>query len=223
MKLQLGTLSIIASLAVATAGTFGCSNAQDCLAGTDCASPVDPNDPPAPTPTTPTPDPKQCGGRNYVGMGGAQLNASRKAVLAGADHGRVKPYSALTGEYPRVLGNTPASLQVAAATFGAPPARWYEEPQSSSVALQTAYAVSFDGCLTYTQSDAKYAAAPTQQSAQQVCAEMQRKFWSRTPMPQEVAACADVATNGTAAEPNARRKWAYACASVMTAAGFLTY
>lgn len=164
MKLHLGTVSILAALALsATAiGSLGCSGSQECLAGTDCVMPVDPNNPPAPTPTTPTPDPKKCGGRQYVGMGGADLAASRKAVLAGADHGRVKPYSALTGEYPRVLGITPASLQASAATFGSPPARWYEEPQSSSVALQTAYAVSFDGCLTYTQNDAKYGVAPTQ-------------------------------------------------------------
>jgi hypothetical protein len=222
MKLHLGPTSFVAALALA-AGSVGCSNAQDCLVGTDCsATPTSPTTPT--TPTTPTPpDPKKCGGRVYTGMGGVELSASRKAVLAGVDHGRVKPYSALTGEYPRVLGNTPASLQAAAATFGSAPARWYEEPESSSVALQTAYAVSFDGCLTYTQSDAKFAAAPTAQSAQQVCTEMERKFWSRTPTTQEVAACVDVATNGTNAEPQPRRKWAYACASVMTAAGFLTY
>ncbi len=225
MKLHLETISFAVALAAfgGALGTLGCSSAKDCLVGTDCASPTEPTTPTS-TPTTPTPpDPKKCGGRPYVGMGGTELSASRKAVLAGVDHGRVKPYSALTGEYPRVLGNTPASLQGAAATFGSAPARWYEEPESSSVALQTAYAVSFDGCLTYTETDAKYAAAPTPQSAQQLCTEMERKFWSRTPTTGEVASCVDVATNGTASEPQARRKWAYACASVLTAAGFLTY
>ena len=52
---------------------------------------------------------------------------------------------------------------------------------------------------------------------------MARKFWNKTPAPQEIQACVDVATTGAAKEPDARRKWAYACASVMTSAGFLTY
>ena len=51
---------------------------------------------------------------------------------------------------------------------------------------------------------------------------MSRKFWSRTPTTQEIASCADVAMTGAAGEPIARA-WAYACACVLTSAGFLTY
>jgi hypothetical protein len=122
-----------------------------------------------------------------------------------------------------VLGNTPASLAGAATTFGQPPARWYEEPVAGAVSLQTALAIAFDGCLTYTATDAQYGSAPTAATASAVCADMARKFWSRTPASGDIQACVDVAVTGTASETNARRRWAYACASVLTAAGFLTY
>jgi hypothetical protein len=52
---------------------------------------------------------------------------------------------------------------------------------------------------------------------------MARKFWSKTPAPQEIQTCVDVAITGAASEPDAPTKWAYACASVLTSAGFLTY
>jgi hypothetical protein len=52
---------------------------------------------------------------------------------------------------------------------------------------------------------------------------MQHTFWNRAPNPDEVGACVDMATNGTASEPDPRRRWAYTCASVLTAAGFLSY
>src|SRR5690606_13192745 len=117
----------------------------------------------------------------------------------------------------------PASLTGSGATFGQPAQRWYEEPSANAVALQTAYSIAFDGCLTYTASGAEFAAAPDATSAETQCAAMARKFWSKTPGPQEIAACVEGATTGSAAEPQARRKWAYACASVLTSAGFLTY
>jgi hypothetical protein len=50
---------------------------------------------------------------------------------------------------------------------------------------------------------------------------MQRKFWQRTATPDETKACADFTLGLT--EPVARRRWAHACASIMTSAGFTTY
>ncbi len=135
----------------------------------------------------------------------------------------MKPFGALKTEFERVLGNKPASLATADATFAAPPARWYAEPAANAVALKTAYDIAFDGCLTYVATDPKLAAAPTAATASEACAGMARKFWSKTPAPQEIQACVDVATTGAASEPVAARKWAYACASVLTSAGFLTY
>lgn len=168
-------------------------------------------------------DPSQCTSKTYAGFDNRELTSERKVTKLGTDRARLKPFSALQTEYMRVLGNTPASLTGSAATFGQPPARWYEEPQANAVALQTAYNIAFDGCLTYTATAAEFASAPDAASAATQCAAMARKFWSKTPGPQEIDACVEVATAGAASEPNARRKWAYACASVLTSAGFLTY
>lgn len=186
----------------------------------------DPNDPNAQgdpnAPTDPT-DPALCTSKEYAGFDNIPLHSTRVVAKLGVDRGRVKPFSALQTEYARVLGAAPASLQGAGPTFGQVPARWYDEPQANAVALQTAYGIAFDGCLTYTQTAPEFAAAPDAASAATQCAAMARKFWSKTPAPQEVQACVDVATTGTATEPQPRRKWAYACASVLSSAGFLTY
>lgn len=176
--------------------------------------------------TEPGPDPSDpalCKSNTYAGFDNRELTAGRKVQKLGTDRARMKPFSALQTEYDRVLGNTPASLDGAASTFAQPPARWHEEPLANAVALQTAYNIAFDGCLTYTATGTEFATAPDAASASTQCGAMARKFWSKTPAPQEIQACVEVATTGSAAEPNARRKWAYACASVLTSAGFLTY
>lgn len=181
-------------------------------------------DPQNPGGTDPT-DPALCSGREYTGFDAKKLHQDRVVAKVGVDRARMKPFTALSGDYPRVLGNTPASLQGSGPTFGAPPARWYEEPVAvaGSVALQTAYGIAYDGCLTYVAADASMAAAPTMESAKTACASMARKFWSKTPGPDEIDACANVAMNASAGETTVPRKWAYACASVLTSAGFLTY
>lgn len=168
-------------------------------------------------------DPALCTSKKYAGFDNRELTEERKVQKVGTDRARMKPFSALQTEYARVLGNTPASVAGSGATFGQPPARWYEEPEANAVALQTAYTIAFDGCLTYTATAAEFASAPDATSAEAQCAAMARKFWSKTPGPSEISACVEVATTGSAAEPNARRKWAYACASVLTSAGFLAY
>jgi hypothetical protein len=168
-------------------------------------------------------DPALCTSKTYAGFDNRELTEDRKVLKLGTDRARMKPFSALQTEYARVLGGAPASLTGAGATFGQPPARWYEEPEANAVALQTAYTIAFDGCLTYTATAGEFANAPDAASAETQCAAMARKFWSKTPGPSEISACVEVATTGSAAEPNARRKWAYACASVLTSAGFLAY
>ena len=162
-------------------------------------------------------------GATYMGFANTALVAGRVEAVIGADRSRVKPYSALQGEYTRVLGNTPASLAGAAATFGQPAKNWYVEPQASAVEVYTAYAVAFDGCLTYTATDAAYANPPDATSAATQCAAMARKFWSATATPDQINACVQFATTGTASITDARRRWAHTCASVMTASGFLAY
>jgi hypothetical protein len=170
-------------------------------------------------------DPALCKAKNreYFNFDKAPLTADRAVTRLGDDRARVKPFSALQTEYQRVLGNTPASLAGSGATFGQVPKNWYEEPQASAVALQTAYDIAFDGCLTYTETAPEFASAPDASSASAQCSAMARKFWSKTPAPQEIQACVDMAVTGTAAEPDPRRRWSYACASILTSAGFLTY
>src|SRR5207249_2846576 len=108
-------------------------------------------------------------------------------------------------------------------TFGATPPRWFVEPESNAVSLYSAVRVAFVGCLGLTASDAQYGSAPDTTTATDVCGQFARRFWSRTAEPDELSNCVDVATSGSAAEPLPRRKWAYACASVLSSAPFLTY
>ena len=176
---------------------------------------VDPNNPTA-----------TCGDRaqKWVGFGKASLLDDRVDAVEGVDRQRFKPYSALQGEYPRVTGAAaPGLLGQSGTTFGQAPARWNQEPEGSAVNLYTAFRIAFESCLTMTADDAKYAAAPAEPAAGAECSAMARKFWSRTPSPEDVAACVQVATVDSAKETNPRRRWAYTCASVLTSAGFLTY
>jgi hypothetical protein len=163
------------------------------------------------------------GGRTYTGLGGVQLEATRSDVQAGTNRSRFKPYSALRTDYTRVLGAKPALVDTVGSTFGQPPARWSEEPQASAVNLFTAYRVAFQGCLAYTGTAAAYANAPTSSTAATECAAFARKFWSRVATQEELDGCVNAAMVDAATETNLRRRWAYACASVLSSAGFLTF
>jgi hypothetical protein len=162
-------------------------------------------------------------GKSYIGFANTVLESDRIDAPAGTDRMRVKPYSTLTGEYPRVLGSTPNLLGTSGATFGQAPDRWYTEPRGGAVSVYTAYRIGFEGCLTYSATAPDYAAAPTTATATTACTAFAQKFWSRSPNPTEIAACVDTAMNGTATETDPRRRWAYTCASVLSAAGFLAY
>lgn len=182
------------------------------------------------------------GGKPHPGLGGVDVAATLD-VPAFVDRARVKPYSALVSEYTRVLGTKNASplLSSVGPTFGAPPDRWYIEPLASGVLVNTAYNVAFEGCLRLTGDvaggapDTRFATAPTADSAKAVCGEWIRKFWSREAAPDQVDACAKVAVESTTetygggaiteqSRPTTpKRQWAYACASVLSATGFLMY
>jgi hypothetical protein len=162
-------------------------------------------------------------GRDYVGFAGNPLSASRIDAAIGADRARVKPFSALAGEYKRVLGTEPASLAMHAATFSTPPPRWYVEPFGSAMSLYASFDVAFQGCLAMEGTQAKYAASPTTAAATAECASWAYSFWSRSAEQAELDACVNVATVHSAAEPTAPRRWAYACATMLTATAFLTY
>jgi hypothetical protein len=161
-------------------------------------------------------------GYSYQGFAGSQLEIGRVDEDLGVDRDRVKGYDALAGEYARVLGTTPDVFSDMGSTFGEVPPRWYMEPQATAVSLYSSMRVAFVGCLDFTNST-DFDAAPDATNAPIKCAAFANKFWSRAPDTDEVAACTDVAINGTANEPAARRKWAYTCASVLSSAPFLTF
>lgn len=175
--------------------------------------------------TTPGTDPTQPGtcqlGKPHPGFASFDFVSDRKAGAIGENRRRVKPYSALRTEFQRALGAVPASFNQSAAAFGETPARWYSEPTAGAVSLNTTYNLAFTGCYDTMTGD-EYQQAPTAETAQAECAKMQRKFWQRTATPDEVKACADF-TLGLTDETVARRRWAHACASIMTSAGFTTY
>lgn len=159
--------------------------------------------------------------RSYPGFGGP-LEAGRVEAVAGSDRLRVKPFAALAGEYRRVLG-LDAPTRPYRATFGAPPARWYEEPQASANTLFAAYSIAYEACLEYTATGEEFAAAPTAETAEQICAGMASTFWDREATADEASACATFAVSETKPEDGPRVQWAYACAAVLTSSSFLSY
>ncbi|HUS67542.1 MAG TPA: hypothetical protein VMZ28_23555 [Kofleriaceae bacterium] len=162
-------------------------------------------------------------GRTYTGIGGALLQAGRVEEAPYSDRRRMKPFSALPGEYARVLGNQAAETDAFAATFGKPPARWFEEPEASANTLYASFTLAFQGCTAMTATGEDYAAAPTEESAAAMCASFARRFWDRNAEEDELTGCIDYAVSGTTSEADPRRRWAYTCASVLTAAGFVSY
>lgn len=184
-------------------------------------------------PSTPQVEPEQTGpaapaptcdtGRQYLGFGGTDLAADREQGEVGEESRRPKPFSALSTEFPRVLGSTPAMLAGSESTFGLVPARWHTEPTMSAVSVYTAFRIAFQGCLTVTQTPAKYNTAPTDTTARAECAAWAEKFWNRKALDPELDACVQVTVRDSVTETSARRRWAYGCASTLVASDFLTF
>lgn len=167
-------------------------------------------------------------GQTYRGFGGTVLEAGRVDADIGVERQRVKPFSALTTEYARVLNTTPALLNSSATAFDSAPVRWFMEAKANAVSLYTAYRIGFQGCLTLTNTDARYDVLPSGSTAESECRGWARKFWSRDADANELAACVKTAMEDTVNEGNnapttPRRRWAYTCAAVLTSAGFLTF
>ncbi len=190
------------------------------------ASPVDPDGQGpqvVPPPSDVPPDVGACTqGYSYVGFGGTQLVVGRSDEEEGFDRDRVKPLSALRGEYARVLGSTPDTIDTVANTFGTTPPRWYAEPQASAVSLFSNFRIAFAGCVPLTDNTG-FDAVPDATQARVNCANWATLFWSRAAQPDELDACVDTIVNKTGDESSIRLKWAYGCATVLTSAGFLSY
>jgi hypothetical protein len=161
--------------------------------------------------------------RTYVGFGGTGLEANRVALAAGSDRLRLKPFAALSAEYARVLGLASVDTSAYAATFGRPPPRWYIEPAASANTLYGAFALAYSACSAHTATGTQYEAAPAAESANLNCRELARRAWNRRATDAEVAACATFAITQTDPADAPRRRWAYSCAAVLSASGFLAY
>lgn len=166
---------------------------------------------------------KPAGARTYKSFDSTNLEDQRVNEGTGVNRARVKPFGVMASEFQRVLGNTPPSLSTSAASFNAAPARWFGEPVYSGVSMNKVFDVSFEGCLTYTTANADMTSAPDADSAKTQCTALMRKAWSRSPSPEELTACTDLATTKTTSETEPARRWAYVCASILSSSQFLTY
>ncbi len=160
--------------------------------------------------------------RQYVGLQG-DLTASRPMIEAGTDRLRVKPYGVLASEYNRSLGLSGFSTNQYKTTFGAAPARWYQEPAASANTIFASFALGYDACSQKTATGADYAMAPSDTVADRLCRDFARAAWQREATDAEAAACVTYATTKTNPADDTRVRWAYTCAAVLSASGFLAY
>jgi hypothetical protein len=168
-------------------------------------------------------DPVTCEqARTYMGLQG-DLTATRPMIAAGTDRMRVKPYGVLASEYNRSLGLTGFTTNQYKNTFGAAPARWYQEPLASANTIFASFALGYDACSQKTASGADYAMAPSDTVADRLCRDFARAAWQREATDAEAAACVTYATTKTNPADDTRVRWAYTCAAVLSASGFLAY
>ena len=221
------SLSLLSAALTIGACVSACGDNPDALSGrgndtpaanAPGANPVDPNASPAALECTVKPQ-----GRSYVLFDGSKLENLRVNENVGINRARIKPFPVLQGEYQRVLGLVPASLAASAGSFDDPPVRWFAEAQHSGVSLDAIFDISFEGCAAFTKTAADYAAAPTAQTANTVCGTLIRKAWNHTASPDELTSCVTLATTKLGAEPDARRRWAYVCSSILSSSQFLTF
>jgi len=161
--------------------------------------------------------------RTYLGFGGAALEASRPAIAAGSDRVRLKPFTALATEYAKALGLASFDTKAYAATFGRPPARWFDEPEASANTVYAAFALAYEACTQHTLAPVEFGDAPSATSAGLACREFVRRAWHREATDDEATACVTYTVDQTIPSDPARKRWAYSCAAVLSASGFLAY
>lgn len=216
---------LLAMLAAAALCIGACGDDPSALTGRannagddNGANPDDPNAAPGALECTVKPE-----GRSYVLFDGTKLEAKRTNENVGVNRARVKPFGVMRGEYQRVLGLVPASLAASAGSFDEAPSRWFAEARHSGISLNAVFGISFEACSAYALASPELAAMPTADSAASFCTSLIRKAWSRTPAPEEISACQELATSKLDAEPDARRRWSYVCSSILSSSQFLTF
>lgn len=161
--------------------------------------------------------------RTYIGFARTPLEGGRPEIAAGADRVRLKPFTALATEYARALDLASFDTRAYAATFGRPPARWFAEPAASANTIYAAFALAYGACTQHTATPAIYADAPTVTSAGLACRDFARRAWHREATDEETAACVTYAVEQTNSADAPRKRWAYSCAAVLSASGFLAF
>ncbi len=163
-------------------------------------------------------------GRSYQGFALAPLETSRDVGTLGGERARIKPYSALKSDLNRILSVSPKLDKSAFGEYeangdpfenhytdnkrtkgaGEPTnvTTWYVEPASGALEVYSVVESAFAACKAYV------AANPNAD-----CKAMARAFWSRTPIPAEIAACEDSAKNGIA----------WGCTTLVASANFLSF
>jgi hypothetical protein len=161
--------------------------------------------------------------RAYTGLGGDDMTVDRPKIAVGTDRMRMKPYAALAAEYNRALGLTDVNTAPYAGTFGKSPPRWYEEPAASAATVYAAFALAYSACSRKTAAGGTFAMAPGPALADQICRDFTRAAWRRDATADEISACSTFALTQTKASDPPAKRWAYTCASVLTASDFLSY
>lgn len=164
------------------------------------------------------------GGKRYKGFGDTDLVAGRVTeVPVDMNRFRIKPLDVFSAELQRVAGLVPPSLEKNRATFVEAGPRWYVEPKSSGVTIFTTYRIAYEAGLTYAASNPLMSAAPTEETATEVCTSLAQTAWYQAPSAEQVAACKKVALIDTASETDIKARWAYTIASILTASEFINY
>ena len=68
-----------------------------------------------------------------------------------------------------------------------------------------------------------WASVPSNTTSATSCGDFAHTFWNRLATQPEIDTCVNVAMVDTVKETDPHRRWAYACASVLSSAGFMTY
>ena len=163
-------------------------------------------------------------GRRYRGFGNTDLVAGRVTeVPIDMDRFRLKPLSVLSADFNRIFGSVPSSLERNRTTFIHASDRWYIEPKASGVTIFSTYRIAYEGSLAFAATNPMTAAAPSEESATEVCSTFAEMAWNQAASEAQIDACRKVAVIDTATEPDVKARWAYAFAAILTATEFVAY
>jgi hypothetical protein len=89
--------------------------------------------------------------------------------------------------------------------------------------VYAAFALAYEACTQHTLAPAVFANAPDATSAGLACREFARAAWHREATEDEATACVTYTLDQTIPTDPPRKRWAYSCAAVLSASGFLAY